>query len=96
VHRAVFVTGVMAYVSAPLWGLFLILSTVLLAAYADRSAVFHGTAPALPDLAGMASGEGPGAGLGHRHHPVPAQDPGCAAVAVKGAHAASAARWHCW
>ena len=33
VHRAVFVTGVMAYVSAPLWGLFLILSTVLLAAH---------------------------------------------------------------
>ncbi|GAB3625301.1 Glucans biosynthesis glucosyltransferase H [Pandoraea terrae] len=31
VHRAVFVTGVMAYISAPLWFLFLILSTCLLA-----------------------------------------------------------------
>jgi membrane glycosyltransferase len=30
-HRAVFVTGVMAYLSSPLWFLFLILSTVLLA-----------------------------------------------------------------
>jgi len=30
-HRAVFMTGVMAYVSAPLWFLFLILSTALLA-----------------------------------------------------------------
>ncbi|EJN09361.1 glucans biosynthesis glucosyltransferase MdoH [Herbaspirillum sp. YR522] len=33
VHRAVFVTGVMAYVSAPLWALFLVLSTLLLAAH---------------------------------------------------------------
>ena len=31
VHRAVFVTGVMAYLSAPLWFLFLILSTGMLA-----------------------------------------------------------------
>ena len=31
VHRAVFVTGVMAYLSAPLWFLFLALSTGLLA-----------------------------------------------------------------
>lgn len=31
VHRAVFVTGVMAYLSAPLWFLFLALSTALLA-----------------------------------------------------------------
>jgi membrane glycosyltransferase len=31
VHRAVFATGVMAYLSAPLWFLFLALSTVLLA-----------------------------------------------------------------
>ena len=31
VHRAVFVTGVMAYLSAPLWFLFLIMSTALLA-----------------------------------------------------------------
>lgn len=31
VHRAVFVTGVMAYLSAPLWFLFLLLSTALLA-----------------------------------------------------------------
>ncbi|HWZ46705.1 MAG TPA: glucans biosynthesis glucosyltransferase MdoH [Herbaspirillum sp.] len=31
VHRAVFATGVMAYISAPLWCLFLILSTLLLA-----------------------------------------------------------------
>lgn len=31
VHRAVFITGVMAYLSAPLWFLFLILSTALLA-----------------------------------------------------------------
>ncbi|MGH8809488.1 MAG: glucans biosynthesis glucosyltransferase MdoH, partial [Noviherbaspirillum sp.] len=31
VHRAVFVTGVMAYLSAPLWCLFLVLSTALLA-----------------------------------------------------------------
>lgn len=31
VHRAVFVTGVLAYLSAPLWLLFLILSTALLA-----------------------------------------------------------------
>ena len=33
VHRAVFVTGVMAYLSAPLWALFLALSTVLLATH---------------------------------------------------------------
>ena len=33
VHRAVFVTGVMAYVSAPLWCLFLALSTALLATH---------------------------------------------------------------
>jgi len=32
-HRAVFVTGVMAYLSAPLWFLFLVLSTVLLAVH---------------------------------------------------------------
>jgi membrane glycosyltransferase len=31
VHRGVFATGVMAYISAPLWCLFLILSTLLLA-----------------------------------------------------------------
>ena len=33
VHRAVFATGVMAYLSAPLWFMFLALSTVLLAAH---------------------------------------------------------------
>lgn len=33
VHRGVFVTGAMAYVSAPLWELFLIMSTVLLATH---------------------------------------------------------------
>jgi len=33
VHRAVFVTGVMAYLSAPLWALFLALSTLLLATH---------------------------------------------------------------
>lgn len=33
VHRAVFVTGVMAYLSAPLWALFLVLSSVLLATH---------------------------------------------------------------
>jgi len=32
-HRAVFMTGVMAYVSAPLWFLFLLLSTALLAVH---------------------------------------------------------------
>jgi membrane glycosyltransferase len=32
-HRAVFMTGVLAYLSAPLWFLFLILSTVLLAVH---------------------------------------------------------------
>ena len=32
-HRAVFVTGVMAYASAPLWFLFLVLSTVALAVH---------------------------------------------------------------
>jgi membrane glycosyltransferase len=32
-HRAVFVTGVMAYLSAPLWFLFLLLSTALLAVH---------------------------------------------------------------
>jgi membrane glycosyltransferase len=35
-HRAVFMTGVMAYVSAALWFLFLILSTVLLAIHTLR------------------------------------------------------------
>ena len=36
-HRAVFMTGVMAYLSAPLWFAFLILSTALLAVHdADR------------------------------------------------------------
>lgn len=34
VHRAVFLTGIMAYVSAPLWFLFLMLSTALLAKHA--------------------------------------------------------------
>lgn len=34
VHRAVFLTGVMAYLSAPLWFLFLALSTALLAIHA--------------------------------------------------------------
>lgn len=34
VHRAVFLTGVMAYLSAPLWFLFLILSTAMLAKHA--------------------------------------------------------------
>ncbi len=33
VHRAVFLTGVMSYISAPLWCLFLILSTALLAVH---------------------------------------------------------------
>ncbi len=33
VHRAVFVTGAMAYMSAPLWCLFLIMSTLLLASH---------------------------------------------------------------
>ncbi|HEY4071944.1 MAG TPA: glucans biosynthesis glucosyltransferase MdoH [Herbaspirillum sp.] len=33
VHRGVFATGVMAYISAPLWCLFLILSTLLLASH---------------------------------------------------------------
>lgn len=33
VHRGVFVTGAMAYVSAPLWELFLVLSTILLATH---------------------------------------------------------------
>src|SRR5690606_6734594 len=32
-HRAVFVTGVMAYLSAPLWFLMLLLSTALLAVH---------------------------------------------------------------
>jgi membrane glycosyltransferase len=32
-HRAVFVTGVMAYLSAPLWFAFLVLSTILLAVH---------------------------------------------------------------
>ncbi len=34
VHRAVFLTGVMAYLSAPLWFLFLVLSTIMLAKHA--------------------------------------------------------------
>lgn len=34
VHRAVFLTGVMAYLSAPLWFLFLMLSTAMLAKHA--------------------------------------------------------------
>jgi len=34
VHRAVFLTGIMAYVSAPLWFLFLLLSTAALAKHA--------------------------------------------------------------
>ena len=34
VHRAVFVTGVMAYISAPLWFIFLVLSTGMLAWHA--------------------------------------------------------------
>jgi membrane glycosyltransferase len=33
-HRAVFMTGVMAYLSAPLWFLFLLLSTALIAVFA--------------------------------------------------------------
>ncbi|BBI48466.1 hypothetical protein HORIV_08870 [Vreelandella olivaria] len=33
VHRAVFLTGLMSYLSAPLWCLFLVLSTALLAVH---------------------------------------------------------------
>ncbi len=33
VHRAVFLTGVMSYLSAPLWFFFLVLSTALLAVH---------------------------------------------------------------
>jgi membrane glycosyltransferase len=36
VHRTVFLTGVMAYISAPLWLAFLLLSTVLFAAHSNE------------------------------------------------------------
>jgi membrane glycosyltransferase len=39
-HRAVFMTGVMAYISAPLWFLFLALSTALLAVYVMAEPVY--------------------------------------------------------
>ena len=66
-HRAVFMTGVMAYLSAPLWFLFLILSTVLLAhAHAARAAVFRRAVPAVPAVARVAARMGDHAVLGAR------------------------------
>ena len=47
-HRVVFMTGVMAYLSAPLWFAFLVLSTALLAVHTLRhAAVFHRAVPAV-------------------------------------------------
>ena len=55
-HRAVFMTGVMAYLSAPLWFLFLVLSTALLAVHTlTRAGVFRRAVPAVSAVAGVAS-----------------------------------------
>ena len=56
-HRAVFMTGVMAYLSAPLWFLFLILSTVLLAVHTLREPQI--LRRALPALSAVAANGGP-------------------------------------
>ncbi len=58
VHRAVFLTGVMSYLSAPLWFLFLVLSTALLAVNTlMEPQYFPGTASALSTVATMAAGQ---------------------------------------
>jgi membrane glycosyltransferase len=48
VHRAVFLTGVMSYLSAPLWFMFLALSTALQVVHVDGTAVLPATASAVP------------------------------------------------
>ena len=53
-HRAVFMTGVMAYVSAPLWLLSLVLSTAFVVVHTVIGPqYFVAAAPAVPDLAGV-------------------------------------------
>ena len=51
VHRAVFLTGVMSYLSAPLWFMFLALST----ACVDRTAILPATTAVVPSVAAVAS-----------------------------------------
>ncbi|MBO2025717.1 hypothetical protein J4733_16550 [Klebsiella pneumoniae] len=58
VHRAVFLTGVMSYLSAPLWFMFLALSTALQVVHADRAAVLPAAASAVPGVAAVAAWAG--------------------------------------
>lgn len=58
VHRAVFLTGVMSYLSAPLWFMFLALSTAAGRSCVNRAAIFPSAAPAFSGLAAVASGTG--------------------------------------
>ena len=75
-HRAVFMTGVMAYVSAPLW--FAVPGALHRAARActrwSAPQYFIAAAPALPDLAGVAARVGARARHRHRDAAVPAED----------------------
>ena len=59
VHRAVFLTGVMSYLSAPLWFMFLALSTALQVVHAlTEPQYFLQPASAVPGLAAVAPGAG--------------------------------------
>lgn len=61
VHRAVFVNGVMVYISAPLWFGFLVLSTVLLAMHTLMgTGIFCDAGSAISSLARMVPGTGAG------------------------------------
>lgn len=55
VHRAVFLTGVMSHLSAPLWFMFLALSTALQVVHALTNLVLPATASAVPGMAAMAT-----------------------------------------
>lgn len=59
VHRAVFLTGVMSYLSAPLWFMFLALSTALQVVHAlTEPQYFLQPRQPVPGVAAVASGAG--------------------------------------
>ena len=74
-HRAVFLTGVMAYMSAPLWFLFLAaVDRAARRAHAGRPAVLRRAVPALSAVAGVASRRAIALFTRDRDAAVPAQD----------------------
>ena len=74
-HRAVFMTGVMAYLSALLWFAFLMLSTALLAVHTlIEPKYFVEPVPAVSAVARVASGMGDRAFLGDGDAAVSAED----------------------